>query len=83
MPINQQLATNKHQDASLEHGLMHSQYVTTTTQDALDTLMRKYPPCPLMITSTKVMTDPFPDSNAAQDTTLPDTPTTKTSLWQQ
>jgi hypothetical protein len=34
--------------------------------------MHKYPPCPLTITSTEVMTDPLPDSNAAQDTTQPD-----------
>jgi hypothetical protein len=50
--------------------------MTSTTQDALDTLMCKYPPHPLMITSTKTMTDPLPDSNAAQDTTLPNAPTT-------
>jgi hypothetical protein len=29
-----------------------------------------------MITSTKAMTDPLPDSNAVEDTTLPDAPTT-------
>jgi hypothetical protein len=55
---------------------MHSQHVTSAAQDALDALMRKYPPCPLTITSTEVTTDPLPDSNAAQDTTLPDAPTT-------
>jgi hypothetical protein len=55
---------------------MHSQHATSTAQDALDTLMRKYPPCPLVITSTEALTDPLPDSNAVQDTTLPDTPTT-------
>jgi hypothetical protein len=38
--------------------------------------MRKYPPRPLVITSTEAMTDPLPDCNAAQDTTLPDAPTT-------
>jgi hypothetical protein len=38
--------------------------------------MHKYPPCPLTITSTEVTTNPPPDSNTAQDTTLPDTPTT-------
>jgi hypothetical protein len=38
--------------------------------------MRKYPPCPLTITSTEATTDPLPDSNAVQDTTLPDAPTT-------
>jgi hypothetical protein len=44
--------------------------------DALNALMHKYPPCPLTITSTKVTTNPPPDGNAAQDTTLPDAPTT-------
>jgi hypothetical protein len=55
---------------------MHSQHATSATQDALDALMRKYPPRPLAITSTEATTDPLPDSNAAQDTTLPDAPTT-------
>jgi hypothetical protein len=55
---------------------MHSQHATSATQDALDALMRKYPPHPLAITSTEAMTDPLPDSNAVQDTTLPDAPTT-------
>jgi hypothetical protein len=55
---------------------MHSQHATSAAQDALDTLMRKYPPRPLTITSTEATTDPLPDSNAAQDTTLPDAPTT-------
>jgi ketosteroid isomerase-like protein len=55
---------------------MHSQHATSAAQDALDALMRKYPPRPLAITSTEAMTDRLPDSNAAQDTTLPDAPTT-------
>jgi hypothetical protein len=76
MPTNQRPATNKKRDASPEHSLMHSQHATSTAQDALDALMRKYPPRPLAITSTEVMTDPLPDSNAAPDTTLPDAPTT-------
>jgi hypothetical protein len=42
----------------------------------LDTLMCKYPPCPLAITSTEARTDPLPDSTTVQDTTLPNTPTT-------
>jgi hypothetical protein len=76
MLMNPQPATNKQRDASLEHSLMHSQHVTSAAQDALDALMRKYPPCPLAITSTEATTDPLPDSPAAQDTTLPDAPTT-------
>jgi hypothetical protein len=50
--------------------------MTSAAQDALDALMHKYPLYPLVITSTKDMTDPLHDSNAIQDTTLPDTPTT-------
>jgi hypothetical protein len=55
---------------------MHSQHATSAAQDALDALMRQYPPCPLAITSTEATTHPLPDSNALQDTTLPDAPTT-------
>jgi hypothetical protein len=55
---------------------MHSQHVTSATQDALDALMRKYPPRPLTITSTETTTDPLPDGDAVQHTTLPDAPTT-------
>jgi regulator of replication initiation timing len=76
MPTNQRPATNKKRDALPEHSLMHSQHATSAAQDALDALMCKYPPCPLVITSTEATTDPLPDSNAVQDTTLPDAPTT-------
>jgi hypothetical protein len=76
MPTDQQPATYRQCGASPEPSLMHSQHVTSAAQDALDTLMHKYPPCPLMITSTEAMTNPLPDSNSAQDTTLPDAPTT-------
>jgi hypothetical protein len=55
---------------------MHSQHATSAAQDALDALMRKYPPPPLAITSTEATTDPLPDGDAVQDTTLPDAPTT-------
>jgi hypothetical protein len=75
-PTNQRPASNKKRDASPEHSLMHSQHATSATQDALDDLMRKYPPRPLAITSTEATTDPLPDSNAVKDTTLPDAPTT-------
>jgi hypothetical protein len=75
-PTNRRPATNKQRDASLEHSLMHSQHVTSAAQDALDALMRKYPPCPLAITSTEVTTDPLPNSTTVQDMTLPDAPTT-------
>jgi hypothetical protein len=75
-PTNQRPATNKKQDASPEHSLMHSQHATSAAQDVLDPLMRKYPPRPLAITSTEATTDPLPDSNAVMDTTLPDAPTT-------
>jgi hypothetical protein len=55
---------------------MHSQHITSAAQDALNALIHKYPLCPLAITLTKAMTDPLPDSNAIQDTTLPNAPTT-------
>jgi hypothetical protein len=75
-PTNQRPATNKKRDASPEHSLMDSQHATSAAQDALDALMRKYPPRPLAITSTETTTDPLPDGDAVQDTTLPDAPTT-------
>jgi regulator of replication initiation timing len=49
-PTNQRPATNKKRHASPEHSLMHSQHATSAAQDALDALMRKYPPRPLAIT---------------------------------
>jgi hypothetical protein len=55
---------------------MHSQHATSTTQDALDALMCKYPPRPVAITSTEATTDPLPNSDAVQGPTLPDAPTT-------
>jgi hypothetical protein len=55
---------------------MHLQHVTSAAQDALDTLMCKYPPRPLAITSTEATTDPLPNSTTVQDTTLPGAPTT-------
>jgi hypothetical protein len=59
---------------------MHSQHVTSATQDTLDALMCQYPPCPLAITSTEARTDPLPDSTTIQDTPLPDAPTTTTPV---
>jgi hypothetical protein len=56
--------------------MMHSKHATSAAQDALDALMIKYPPRPLAITSTEATADPLPDSPTAQDTTLPDAPTT-------
>jgi regulator of replication initiation timing len=67
-PTNRRPATNKQRDASPEHSLMHSQHATSAAQDALDALMRKYPPRPLTITSTEATTDPLPNSTAVQDT---------------
>jgi hypothetical protein len=75
-PRNRQPATNRRRDASSEHSMMHSKHATSASQDALDALMIKYPTRPLVITSTEATTDPLPDSPAAQDTALPDAPTT-------
>jgi hypothetical protein len=84
MPTNQRLATNRQRDASPEHSMMHSKHATTAAQDALDALMIKYLPRPLAISSTNATTNPPPESPAAQDTTLPDAPTTapaETAGW--
>jgi hypothetical protein len=75
-PTNRRLPTNRQRDASPEHSMMHWKHATSAAQDALDALMIKYPTRPLAITSTEVTTDPLPDSPAAQDTALPDAPTT-------
>jgi hypothetical protein len=56
--------------------MMHSKHATSAAKDALDALMIKYPPRPIAITSTEVTTDPLPDSPTAQDTALPDAPST-------
>jgi hypothetical protein len=55
---------------------MHSYYATSATQEVLDTLMIKYPPYQLAITSTPVKPTPLPTSPATQDIPLSDTPTT-------
>jgi hypothetical protein len=51
---------------------MHSHDATSTTQEALDALMIKYPPRQLTITSTPAKTTPPPGGPATQDTPLPD-----------
>jgi hypothetical protein len=61
---------------------MHSQHATSAAQDALDALMCKYTPRPLTITSADATTDPLPDSNAVQYTTLPNAPTTTAPVEQ-
>jgi outer membrane murein-binding lipoprotein Lpp len=75
-PTNRRPATQRPQEASPEHSMMHSKHATSAAQDTLDALMIKYPPRPLTITSTEATTDALPDSPTAQDTTLPDAPTT-------
>jgi hypothetical protein len=62
IPTNRRPATNRQRAASPEHSSMHSQHVTSAAQDALDALMIKYPPRPLVNTSTEATTDPLPDS---------------------
>jgi hypothetical protein len=75
-PTNQRPATQQPRDASPKHSLMHSCHATSATQEALDALMIKYPPCPLTIASTSVKPIPPPSGPATQDTPLPDAPTT-------
>jgi hypothetical protein len=55
---------------------MHSRHATSTAQEALDALMIKYPPHPLVIASTSVKPTPPPNGPATQDTPLPDAPIT-------
>jgi chromosome segregation ATPase len=75
-PTNRRPATQRHHDASLEHSLMHSCHAISTTQEALDALMIKYPLCQLAIDSTSAKPTPPPGSSATQDTPLPKAPTT-------
>jgi hypothetical protein len=75
-PKNQQPATQKHRDASPEHSLMHSCHATTATQEALNSLMIKYPPHQLATATTSATPTPPPDGPTTQDTPLPDTPAT-------
>jgi hypothetical protein len=55
---------------------MHSCHTTTTTQEALDSLMIKYPPHQLATATTSVTPTPPPDGPTTQDTPLPDAPAT-------
>jgi hypothetical protein len=55
---------------------MYSHYATSTTQEALDALMIKYPPHQLMIASTSAIPTPPPSSPAIQDIPLPNAPAT-------
>jgi hypothetical protein len=75
-PTNRQPATQRPRDASPEHSLMHSCHATSAAQEALDTLMTKYPPRQLAITSTSVNATPPPAGQETQDTPLPNAPMT-------
>jgi hypothetical protein len=55
---------------------MHSRHATSTTEQALDTLMIKYPLHQLANASTSAKPAPSPASPETQDTPLPDAPTT-------
>jgi uncharacterized protein (DUF4415 family) len=78
MPKNRQPATQKPRDASPEHSLMHSCHATTAAQEALDSLIIKYPPRQLATATTSVTPTPPPDGPTTQDTPLPDAPATAT-----
>jgi hypothetical protein len=55
---------------------MHSRHATSTTQEALDAVRIKVPPCRLVIASTSTEPTPPPGVPATQDTPLPDAPAT-------
>jgi hypothetical protein len=76
MPKNRQPATQKPRDALPEHSLMHLCYATTTAQEALDSLMIKYPPCQLITATTSATRTPPADGPTTQDTPLLDAPAT-------
>jgi hypothetical protein len=65
-PTNRRPATQGHRDASPEPSLMHSCYATSTTQEALDALRIKFPPCRVAIASTSAKPTPPPSSPAQQ-----------------
>jgi hypothetical protein len=75
-PLNTRPATQRLRDVSPDDSLMHSRHATSATQEALDALMIKYPPCQLAIASTSVQPTPPPNGPATQDTPLPDAPAT-------
>jgi hypothetical protein len=56
--------------------MMHSRHATSATQEALDALLIKFPPCRLAITSTPMEPTPSPAGPESQDTPLPNAPTT-------
>jgi regulator of replication initiation timing len=75
-PKNRRPATQRPRDASPEHSLMHSRHATTAAQEALDSLMIKYPPRQLATATTSTTPTPPPDGSTTQDTPLPDAPAT-------
>jgi hypothetical protein len=75
-PTNRWPATHRHRDASREPSLMHSRHATSATQEPLDALRIKFPPCRLAIASTSAKPTLPPGSPATQDTPLPDAPAT-------
>jgi hypothetical protein len=58
---NRQLATQKPWDTSPEYSPIYSCYATTATQEVLDSLIIKYPPCQLTTAITSATPTPPPD----------------------
>ncbi|KAI5812607.1 hypothetical protein BZA77DRAFT_359208 [Pyronema omphalodes] len=75
-PTNRRLVNHKPRATSPVRSLMHSKHATTAAQEKLDALKLTSPLPPLAITSTEATPEPHTDSSSAQDTPLPDAPST-------
>ncbi|KAI5809299.1 hypothetical protein BZA77DRAFT_361809 [Pyronema omphalodes] len=83
-PTNRRPVNHKPRTASPVRSLMHSKHATTAAQDKLDALKPMSPLPLLAITSSDATPEPHPDSSSAQDTPLPDAPSTapaETNGW--
>ncbi|KAI5806013.1 hypothetical protein BZA77DRAFT_363242 [Pyronema omphalodes] len=83
-PTNRRPVNDKPRATSPVRSLMHSKHATTAAQDKLDALKLTSPLPLLTITSTNATPQPHPDSSSAQDTPLPDAPSTapgETNGW--
>ncbi|KAI5814588.1 hypothetical protein BZA77DRAFT_356374 [Pyronema omphalodes] len=83
-PTNRRPVNHKPRATSPVRSLMHSKHATTTAQDKLDALKLPSPLPLIAIMSTETTPEPHPDSSSAQDTPLPDAPSTapaETNGW--
>ncbi|KAI5812608.1 hypothetical protein BZA77DRAFT_359002 [Pyronema omphalodes] len=83
-PTNRRPVNHKARATSPMRSLMHSEHATTAAQDKLDALKLTSPLPLLAIMWTEATPEPHPDSSSAQDTPLPDAPSTapaETNRW--